>query len=241
MHFDVAGVRYRVRIIPNLADDEGPMNGYCDNHYCELLISGNVHPSQRKRVLNHELYHAWTERMPEPDEPEKKARWHETVTTSNADQLEAQGGDDALEQLPIERSADESRTVVPIDDAGFEVELSPRASSDLLTIESPRTVHRAEHSAYAREETSSCPVCDARQAGGAIVTGAAMLDAQVMGWCVTRTAYCDHCDVLYRWKHLSDRYGTPIENAVATSPTIIRGEQVRLFLQEHPVAIGSYE
>lgn len=102
--FRIGPWQYRVRVVAGpILDDQGrELLGQTSEDDRQILISSRATQRQRVDVLFHELRHAWRFHFGYPADEEAQCDYFASIMASTYQDLEAQGGREALEQLEPE-------------------------------------------------------------------------------------------------------------------------------------------
>lgn len=212
MRFHVAAVIYELRI-PSapIFDGDQEIWGQCIPEWHKLLISPAAPIDQRRRLLAHELYHAWRFEVPKPNTEEELATLSATVNDSMDEDLERQGGTTALRQLRPEPA---DPVFVP-DQVG---------KPDLL----------------GADDRMPCAGCDAYVMCGSIHHDPPEFHGATTRYRMTRWMVCDACGVLQVWLEWCSPDGTPSGKFVANPrPRLLWGHEASAWLAEHRAGVAT--
>lgn len=230
MTFRVGAYRYRVRIAdgPIILPDGSKANGLADRERRQILIAGDIKAELRFRILAHEIRHCWEFHIPPSLSSEQEAEVYALISDQMVEDLDEQGGREALENLTVPRPYSDAAPTPPR--SSEDGELAPLKLTPVATVEDFETP------APPRGARAQCGICEQMICGGAIVTDKHFKDGNVGGLICRRRMFCDNCHHVQTWFE-GFQNGRP-SGVVVDGPAYTKGEEVEEFLKEHGEVVG---
>jgi hypothetical protein len=214
--FHVGPVVYRLVISDrSIFDAEGSeLEGCAVEGRRLIIISRIVEPERREEVALHEFAHAWAFHVPKPADEEERCQLTALIAQQFRDDLEAQGGREALRSIPAQR----------VPHLGKPTPATAKALSLRET--------------FGRSDRMPCGACDTDTMVGSIHNGEAALHQATNQFRITRWFECDACGALQVWTELCTPDGSPLGEFVANPPPkILRGADATAFLAERMAGV----
>lgn len=211
MQFHVGPVAYTLVISDrSIFDEEGDeLEGRAVESRRLLIISHRVEPERREDVALHEFKHAWQFHVPAPTTPEEDCQLFSLASRQFHNDLENQGGAEALRQLRPTRVAHTGRPI-------------PQSSARRTAPDSFRLVDRVE-----------CGGCNSDVMCGSIINSTPALHEPTSQYRLQRWFCCDGCSAVQVWWEVCDADGTPLGQFVANPPPkMLRGADALRWLEE---------
>jgi hypothetical protein len=175
-----------------------------------IIISRNVEPCRRAEVVQHEFLHCWGFHVPPPTNEEDRCQLGAFVAEQFRLELDSQGGEDALRNLPPTRM--------------------PRMG----TPRPPRVVCQPPEP-FGITDRIPCGCCSADIMCGSITNGAPAMQEFTGQWTLERWATCDACGSLQVWGEYCTPNGIPSGRLVSNpAPRLLRGAEASRWLAERP-------
>jgi hypothetical protein len=176
-----------------------------------MILSCDAAPQRRFELLRHELEHAWCFHIPAPTTEEERANLAAFIDQQFLDDLDAQGGREALLHL--------EPTECPV--LG-----RPAPAGKLPT---PREI-------LGLSDRVDCGCCGSPVMCGSIVNGEPELHAETRTVRIQRWMECPACGSVQVWTELCTADGTPLGEFVSNpAPRLLRGRDASRWLAEHRV------
>ena len=215
MQFSVGASRYRLVISDRAIYDEdgNELEGLAVEGRRLLIVSYRVELERREEVALHELMHAWLFAVPEPRTNEERCNLAALVTRQYRVDLEAQGGEEALLQLPLTR--------VPH-----------------LGLPVPQRAASAQPEGLGATDRAVCGCCEAQIMCGSIHGGEPEQHPATNRWRVERWARCEACGTLTVWWEWCAADGLPSGVLVAVPrPRMLQGREADQWVKGQKLAV----
>lgn len=212
MKFHVGHIPYAV-IVSDRAmfnSDGDPLEGLAVEANRLIIISRSVEPCRRAEIAQHEYLHCWGFHVPQPATEEERCQLGAFVAEQFRLQLDEQGGEDALRNLPPTRM--------------------PRMGT-------PRKERVAAQppEPFGITDRIPCGCCGADVMCGSIHNGPPAVHEITGQWSLERWATCDACGSLQAWGEYCTPDGIPSGRYVSNPPPrMLRGAEAARWLAERP-------
>jgi hypothetical protein len=180
-----------------------------------LILSMIVEPERREEVACHELVHAFRFHFPAPKTDEEEAQFIALVAQQFRQDLEAQGGREALEQMPMTRVPHLGRPM-------------------------PAKLAASSREFFGQADRMECGCCGSETMCGSIANGTPELHEPTGRYRVERWFKCDACNAVQVWLETCAPDGTPLGEFVANpAPRLLRGPEAVRWMADHSELAGT--
>lgn len=216
MQFHIGALTYTL-IVANrrIYDENGDeLEGRAIASPRAIIISSAVLPERRLEVLRHEVQHCWHFHIPRPSCEEEECNLAAFIDRQFHDDLDAQGGREALEQMPMDECPEFGRPKGTVKQPGREV--------------------------LGQSDRVECGSCGASVMCGSINNGPAGLHEPTKQYRLERWMSCDACGSVQVWTEVCAPDGTPLGEFVSNpSPRRLRGREAARWIAERQAMLQS--
>jgi len=189
-----------------------PLEAVAIEHRRLFIISPTVHPARRAEIARHEIAHCWEFHVPAPRTEEERAQFFAFIGEQFDRDLEAAGGNNALQQM-------ESTVIGNVGEPPAPSAVAPKP----------------QDSAMGSSDRMTCGSCGTETLCGSISHAQPEADAsgrfRVLRWFV-----CDSCGILQTWYQYCRSSGELMGEIVSVpAPRMLRGIEAQHWLKEHSV------